>query len=274
MGKMAVIGDIHGNRQALKAALADIKARGCQRTVCLGDMIAKGSFGDECVTMVKENCHVALRGNCEDYYTNDHLPNPITEKERARILARRAEISEENQRYILSLPFCYEAFVSGRLLRVFHAGPDTVYDYIHTMPGATLEERKRMFRGGSLTVSQSMADIVIYGHIHSPMMMKMMNRTLICAGSVGNNLDLIRDAALDGNTLNTTCVNYVLIEGELDDQALSPLSISFVQAPYDVQRELSDSRCNNPDYPALQMELGQGLYRNMAAVAKALDAKK
>ena len=115
MGKLAIIGDIHGNREALRATLSDIEERRCDRVVCLGDIIAKGSFGDVCVSLVREKCDVVLRGNCEDYFMNDQQPRPVTPQERARILARRAEISPENQRYLLSLPPCYELYVSGRL---------------------------------------------------------------------------------------------------------------------------------------------------------------
>jgi len=266
MGKLAIIGDIHGNREALRAALADIEERRCDRVVCLGDIIAKGSFGDECVSMVREKCNIVLRGNCEDYYMNDQQPRPVTPQERARILARRAEISPENQRYLLDLPPCYELYVSGRLVRIFHAGPDTVYDYTHTMPNATLEERKRMFLGGKLTASQETADVVVYGHIHTPMMRKMFNRTLICAGSVGNSLDVIRDEELDGALLNTTCVNYTLIEGKLDSKERAGFAVSFIQVPYDVKGELEASRDCNPDFDALRMELSQGMYRDMDAI--------
>ncbi len=37
--RLAVISDIHGNLAALEAVLADIKARGVDRTVNLGDCV-------------------------------------------------------------------------------------------------------------------------------------------------------------------------------------------------------------------------------------------
>ncbi len=41
MDKIAVISDIHGNIQALESVLNDIKLRGIERIICLGDLVGK-----------------------------------------------------------------------------------------------------------------------------------------------------------------------------------------------------------------------------------------
>ena len=43
MSSIAVISDIHGNLEALKSVLEDIKKRNIEKIICLGDIIAKGS---------------------------------------------------------------------------------------------------------------------------------------------------------------------------------------------------------------------------------------
>ncbi|MBU3729327.1 MAG: metallophosphoesterase, partial [Phycisphaerales bacterium] len=40
--RTALISDIHGNLPALEAVLADIGSRGCDRKVCLGDIVGYG----------------------------------------------------------------------------------------------------------------------------------------------------------------------------------------------------------------------------------------
>ena len=40
--KIAIISDIHGNLEALKSVLNDIKNRNIDKIYCLGDIIAKG----------------------------------------------------------------------------------------------------------------------------------------------------------------------------------------------------------------------------------------
>ena len=41
MEKIAVISDIHGNIPALESVLQDIKLRGIERIICLGDLVEK-----------------------------------------------------------------------------------------------------------------------------------------------------------------------------------------------------------------------------------------
>lgn len=59
----AVISDIHGNATALKAVLADIKARGVEKIICLGDIIGYGPEPLECIDLVAEHCEWSLLGN-------------------------------------------------------------------------------------------------------------------------------------------------------------------------------------------------------------------
>ncbi|MBZ0286188.1 MAG: metallophosphatase family protein, partial [Anaerolineae bacterium] len=40
--RTAIISDIHGNLAALEAVLADLRANGIERIVCLGDVAATG----------------------------------------------------------------------------------------------------------------------------------------------------------------------------------------------------------------------------------------
>ena len=51
-GSFALISDIHGNVDALKIVLADIKERGVNRICCLGDIIGYGPNPCECLDLV------------------------------------------------------------------------------------------------------------------------------------------------------------------------------------------------------------------------------
>ena len=61
--KRAIISDIHGNLEALKAVLAHIKAQSVDEIFCLGDVVGYGPNPCECLDMVIENCRVGLLGN-------------------------------------------------------------------------------------------------------------------------------------------------------------------------------------------------------------------
>jgi len=59
----AVISDIHANAVALRATLDDIRARGIDRIVCLGDVIGYGPEPLDCIDLVREHCAWCLMGN-------------------------------------------------------------------------------------------------------------------------------------------------------------------------------------------------------------------
>lgn len=59
----AIISDIHGNAEALRAVLADIDTKGVDQIVCLGDIIGYGPDPLDCVDLVAERCAWSLMGN-------------------------------------------------------------------------------------------------------------------------------------------------------------------------------------------------------------------
>lgn len=261
MNKIAIIADIHGNREALKTALNDIKERKCDKIICLGDIISKGKFSNECVELVKNNCDVVLRGNCDDFFTKEHDLNNLSEQDKKRVLKYKKELTTENKEYLSNLPFCYEFYLSGRLVRTFHAAPDTAYNYSNTSVYATIDKKYKMFEPNILTLSNSVADLVVYGHIHTQLMNKIYNRTLISCGSVGNNLDYVRNDSKDGNILNTTCVNYVILEGNFNSKECDTLDIDFIQVQYNIDKEIDESK-NIAEDDSLYYELKYGKYRD------------
>ena len=269
MDRIAIISDIHGNREALKTTLEDIKRRKCDKIICLGDIISKGKFSNECVDLIRENCDIVLRGNVDDYLSKEHDLNKLDEKEKTNILKYNQELTIKNKEYLSNLPFCYEFYLSGRYVRLFHAGPDTLYNYSNVSAFASIEKKFKMFEPNVLTLSDKIADIVLYGHIHTQLMNKMYNRTLISCGSIGNNLESIRNEKKDASILNTTCANYVILEGKMDSKEYDTLDVDFVQVQYDIDKELEDSK-DKLDNDALFYELKHGKYRDDDKINKIL----
>lgn len=60
---VAVLSDIHANRQAFEAVLADARAAGVEEIWCLGDVVGYGGEPDACVALAQEHCDVLLGGN-------------------------------------------------------------------------------------------------------------------------------------------------------------------------------------------------------------------
>ena len=59
--------DVHGNKEALKAILDDIKKEGISEIICLGDTVALGPNSKECMDMIMDNNIPMILGNHELY---------------------------------------------------------------------------------------------------------------------------------------------------------------------------------------------------------------
>lgn len=60
---VAVISDIHGNRHALDAVLADADDHGCDEVWCLGDVVGYGADPNGCCAAIRGVASVVLAGN-------------------------------------------------------------------------------------------------------------------------------------------------------------------------------------------------------------------
>ena len=266
--KIAIISDIHGNLEALKTALIDMKNRKVDKVFCLGDIVEKGCHGEECVKLVRENCEVVVQGNCDVdidpsvYKISKHnIPVELMQK---RANWNNESLSEESKKYLLNLPFSYEFYMSGSLVRLFHAHPEKKTGVI--INEDSYDAKYKMFEPSPNTVSQKVADVVIYGHLHAPFMNKMYNKTLINVGSVGNSFNVVRDDKKDSNVLETTAVQYLILDGEFGSQEYNAsFSFEFVRIPYDIDKELQDLE-QNIEPEAYEKELREGRYRNMTKI--------
>lgn len=66
MPRAAFISDVHANLEALQAVLADIRRRGFEEIICLGDVVGYGPDPAAATDLVRKTCKVTLRGNHDD----------------------------------------------------------------------------------------------------------------------------------------------------------------------------------------------------------------
>lgn len=180
-------------------------------------------------------------------------------------------LDHEDVDYLKNLPYCYEFYLSGRLVRMFHASPTKINDFIGNID--TLDRLYSLFLPSENTVSKNKADVVIYGHIHMQFMQRIYDRTIINSGSVGNAIDVFRNDKKDGNVRNTTCANYAIISGDYNSKDYSnPISYELVSIPYDIDKELLDDDKNieKEDY---ETELKKGKYRDMTKINKSFEIR-
>lgn len=260
MERIAIISDIHGNLEALKKVLEDIKKKNIKIIYCLGDIISKGIHYDECLKLIKENCQIVLRGNTDEYFSQEHDLTNIQEQEKQRILWNKSLLSEEQKNYLLNLPFSHEFYMSGSLIRLFHASPDKINGLYSNID--KLETKRKLFLPSQYTPSQNIADIVICGHTHIQWLERMYNRTIINVGSVGNPIEVIRSDKFNAEDIETTRANYLILEGNLNSKTYDDsISFQFVRVPYDIEKELSTNR-ENIEKESYESEIRNGKYRD------------
>ena len=269
--RIAIISDIHGNLEALKTVLKDIENRNIDKIFCLGDIVAKGAHSEECLKLIKEKCEVVLRGNCDNIFdTKAELDYEkkfgLTVKiQQDRIDYLKKCLTEESKQYLRNLPFSYEFYMSGSLIRLFHANPEIVDKVI--LCEDPYEKQFEQFLPSDNTLSDKIADVVIYGHLHAQFMTKLYNRTLINTGSIGNSFNVIRDNEKDADCMETTVANYLILSGKYDDRNYnSDLSFEFIKVNYDIDKELINST-NAIEKEELVKELKYGIYRNMKKIS-------
>jgi diadenosine tetraphosphatase ApaH/serine/threonine PP2A family protein phosphatase len=61
--QVAVLSDIHANRHALEAVLADVAGTAAREIWCLGDVVGYGADPNDCVDLVRGSATVCLAGN-------------------------------------------------------------------------------------------------------------------------------------------------------------------------------------------------------------------
>ncbi len=268
MNKIAVISDIHGNFESLKTVLEDIKKRNVDKVICLGDILAKGRHFHECIELIRENCDVVIQGNCDYYFSNfERADNEVNNK---RLLYNRSLTTDEDRNYLANLPYSYEMLISGKLFRFYHATPTSINGYIGDMDN--LDAYYEMCLPSENTISQNIADVVVYGHIHKTYMMKVFNRTILNAGSVGNSFEVYRHRDKDASFEHVTKAQYLIINGEIDNKDIGSVSYEFVELDYDIDKELISSE-DAHEYEGLVSELKYGLYRDLEDIRDSLASR-
>lgn len=195
-------------------------------------------------------------GNWEDFL-NNKICSSVPSLNMYNLLYE--QLSEDNKAKLKTLPICLELYISGRLVRMFHASPDDAWKEVLEID--RLDDLYNQFLPTKNT-SKNIADVVIYGHTHMQNLMKLYNRTLINVGSVGNALDGIRNEKKDGDSRNTTNADYLIVEGKLNSKEYSDLRFEFVSLKYNIGNVLKEIE-NIPEFEKYSKELLTGKYRNI-----------
>lgn len=227
--KLAFISDIHGNAVALEAVLADIKNRGVDRVLVLGDLCYRGPEPKRALELVRSLRTDVIKGNADEWVIRGvekgEVPDQALEmmnKEREWI---RKQLDEESINYLQNLPQELELDLEGVKIHAFHATPTSLFEVVQP------DEKDETI------VSKMMgkeADVYVYAHIHKPYVRYLNGKCIVNIGSVGLPFDGMRKAS------------YMILE--LDEGGFQA---SIVRVGYEVERVVKQFR--ESDYPNTEL---------------------
>ncbi|WP_112308777.1 metallophosphoesterase family protein [Pseudogemmobacter bohemicus] len=233
--RIALISDIHGNREALEAVLADARARDIGRFVVLGDIVGYGPDPDWCVARVQAlqaegalviqgNHDAAIEGSARD----------MNGTARAAIDWTRPRLSAARSAWLSALPLT----IAEEDRFYAHASAHCPGDWIYI----TSE------RGAMASFRSCDASLTFCGHVHEPALyscdrggrvqahavkprmpvpLLSSRRWLVVAGSVGQPRDgspqagwVIFDTRSRELSFRRTPYDYVLTAGKIQAAGL------------------------------------------------------
>jgi predicted phosphodiesterase len=125
--RVAVLSDIHSNRQALETVLAAVDEAAVDQVWCLGDMVGYGAYPDACTALVRERCQTCLVGNHDLALLGAIDISTFSETAAAAVEWTRKNVSEETIDFLASL----EPSASQAGVGLYHASPrDPVWEYV------------------------------------------------------------------------------------------------------------------------------------------------
>lgn len=156
MALYGILGDIHGNREALAAVLAALERHRPERLLCVGDIVGYNADPDDCVTLLRERGVIAIAGNHELISTGRLGFERCSNEAMHSLKLTRRQIRPNTAEYLRSLPAALQ--VDGRVVLV-HGGVRDAQQYM-TKPHH-IKENLRYLRADFPGCR-----ICFYGHIH------------------------------------------------------------------------------------------------------------
>ncbi|KRE02365.1 phosphoesterase [Bosea sp. Root670] len=171
--KIAIISDIHGNLDALRAF-----SETYDELWVLGDQVNFGPQPREVIEIIRDRADIAIQGN-HDHAVGFDDDSRWTPKFRAIAEATRrhtsAKLSEEQKLYLRELPLAVQAVREGTRFQLVHATPsDPHYGYL-------LEDAD----GWAAELESVDADVLLVGHTHMPFIRRIGNKIVVNPGSIG-----------------------------------------------------------------------------------------
>jgi putative phosphoesterase len=178
--RVAIVSDIHGNRTAFEAVLADLRQTVPDLIFHGGDLADNGSSPVEIVDRIRDLGWAGVVGNTDEMLFRPEslmgLPQPLLSTIQEMAAWTREQLGEERIAWLRVLPLKQE---HGPIALV-HASPESCWK--GPPPEATDAELEKIF-------SPLGKPVAVYGHVHRSFVRNVGGMTVVNAGSVSLSYD-------------------------------------------------------------------------------------
>ncbi len=218
--RIAIVSDIHDNLTAFLAVLEDLRETSPDVVLHGGDLVGGGSSAAEIVDRVRDLGWLGVFGNSdeavakpealEEFAGQSQAPASLWNAVREMTAFTRDALGEERAAWLARLP----RMLSHAPVAVVHASPESVW----RSPLADASDTEL-----TATYSPLGQPIVVYGHIHQPLVRDVDGLTVVNTGSVSQSFD------------GDTRASYLLLDGGRPE---------IRRVKYDIEREIREMTAN------------------------------
>jgi predicted phosphodiesterase len=129
MALYGILGDIHGNSEALLAALAALERRGVRHLLCVGDIVGYNADPDECAALLRERRAASIAGNHDLIGIGRLGFERCSNKAKYSLKRTRRSLAPETAAWLATLP---SSLLIEERIALVHGGVRDVQLYMTT----------------------------------------------------------------------------------------------------------------------------------------------
>jgi predicted phosphodiesterase len=152
--KYAIMADIHSNLEALQTVLSDIEKQKCTNIVCLGDVVGYNANPKECLNIIRGMEIPCVKGNHDEYCSNDQPLDGFTSKARKVIDWTRKQLTSDDREWLSELEFV--RLIGG--FTIVHASLNAPWNWGYVFEG----------QAAAASFAHQDTPLCFFGHTHVP----------------------------------------------------------------------------------------------------------
>ena len=224
MALYGIIGDIHGNREALIATLATLENYHPEQLVCVGDIIGYNADSDDCAAILRDRGALSVAGNHDLIGTGRLGFDRCSNQARHSLKLTRRRLQRDTAEYLRSLP---RTLLIEDCVLLVHGGVRDVQQYM--TQSQHIAENVRYLRADFPD-----RHICFYGHVHEQRIFEVEKdgrvRDVLAKGILKLRSDreyFINPGSLDASRKRAPkFAEFALFDS-------GPMTVEFFRVPYD-----------------------------------------